>query len=313
MSKYAIETCRLSKVYGDQAVVRDLSIHVPRGSIYGFLGPNGAGKSTTMKMLLGLVKPSSGQIVEFRNSASNGSSKKVLPGLLVGSLIEGPAFYPNLSALENVDLVCDYLGIVRAQGREALDMVGLSGITGKKPVKAFSLGMKQRLGIALALAANPPVLILDEPTNGLDPAGVVEMRKLIVNWAHNRGTTVMISSHILSEIEQMADYVGIISAGTLRFEGRMQDICSAGYLQLQVSDMQSAVVLLSNCGIDYKVEEASRSLILPIISNEVVANLVAHLVNQNVKVYRVQMVRQSLEEAFLELTDPIYTSKVVAK
>ncbi|MDD7541629.1 MAG: ABC transporter ATP-binding protein, partial [Mobiluncus porci] len=227
--EYAIETKALSKVYGEQAVVQDLSIHVPQGGIYGFLGPNGAGKSTTMKMLLGLVKPSGGQITAFPSGEGQGA-EKILPGRLVGSLIEGPAFYPNLSAEENVDLLCDYIGVPRAQGREALGVVGLAGVTGKKPAKAFSLGMKQRLGMALALAPNPPMLILDEPTNGLDPAGVVEMRHLIMDWARERGTTVMISSHILSEIEQMADYVGIISAGTLRFEGRMDDLRSAGHL-----------------------------------------------------------------------------------
>ena len=313
MSNYAIETQGLAKVYGGQAVVQDLSIHVPRGGIYGFLGPNGAGKSTTMKMLLGLVKPSAGRITAFPNSASQGAGKKVLPGRLVGSLIEGPAFYPNLSAEENMDLLCDYLDVSRAQGREALGVVGLAGVTGRKPAKAFSLGMKQRLGMALALAANPPVLILDEPTNGLDPAGVVEMRHLIINWARERGTTVMISSHILSEIEQMADYVGIISAGTLRFEGRMDDVRAAGHLQLQVSDTHVAAELLTNSGIPYQVEKSSNSVMLPVLSDEVVAHLVAHLVNQQVKVYRVQLVRQSLEEAFLALTDPIYTSKVVAQ
>ncbi len=310
--EYAIETKALSKVYGEQAVVQDLSIHVPQGGIYGFLGPNGAGKSTTMKMLLGLVKPSGGQITAFPSGEGQGA-EKILPGRLVGSLIEGPAFYPNLSAEENVDLLCDYLGVPRPQGREALGVVGLAGVTGKKPAKAFSLGMKQRLGMALALAPNPPVLILDEPTNGLDPAGVVEMRHLIMDWARERGTTVMISSHILSEIEQMADYVGIISAGTLRFEGRMDDLRSAGHLQLQVSDPQAAAGLLASSGIAHQVDRQSSSVTLPVLSDEAVASLVASLVNQQVKVYRVQLVRQSLEEAFLALTDPIYTSKVVAQ
>lgn len=313
MPNCAIETRGLSKVYGEQAVVQDLSIHVPQGGIYGFLGPNGAGKSTTMKMLLGLVKPSGGQITAFPSGEAQGAGKKILPGRLVGSLIEGPAFYPNLSAEENVDLLCDYLGVPRAQGREALGVVGLAGVTGKKPAKAFSLGMKQRLGMALALAPNPPVLILDEPTNGLDPAGVVEMRHLIINWARQRGTTVLISSHILSEIEQMADYVGIISAGTLRFEGRMDDLRSAGHLQLQVSDPQAAAGLLARSGIAHEVNCQSSSVTLPVISDEAVASLVVHLVNQQVKVYRVQLVRQSLEEAFLALTDPIYTSRMVAQ
>ena len=167
--------------------------------------------------------------------------------------------------------------------------------------------------MALALAPNPPVLILDEPTNGLDPAGVVEMRHLIMDWARERGTTVMISSHILSEIEQMADYVGIISAGSLRFEGRMDDLRSAGHLQLQVSDTQAAAGLLASSGIAHQVDESSSLLNLPVLSDEAVASLVAQLVNQQVKVYRVQLVRQSLEEAFLALTDPIYTSKVVAQ
>lgn len=313
MVDYAIETRGLSKLYGEQAVVQDVSIHVPRGGIYGFLGPNGAGKSTTMKMLLGLVKPSSGEITAFPSVAEQGAGRKTMPGHLVGSLIEGPAFYPNLSAEENVDLLCDYLGVPHSQGKEALGVVGLAGVTDKKPAKAFSLGMKQRLGMALALAANPPVLILDEPTNGLDPAGVVEMRHLIINWARERGTTVMISSHILSEIEQMADYVGIISAGTLRFEGRIDDVRAAGHLQVQVSDTQAAASLLASSGIAYRVDASSSAVTLPVLSDKAVASLVAHLVNQQVNVYRVQMVRQSLEEAFLALTDPIYTSKVAAQ
>ena len=192
-------------------------------------------------------------------------------------------------------------------------MVGLAGVTGKKPAKAFSLGMKQRLGMALALAAHPPVLILDEPTNGLDPAGVVEMRHLIINWARERGTTVMISSHILSEIEQMADHVGIIAAGTLRFEGSMEVLRASGHLQLHVSDTHAVAEQLTRSGVDHQVDKARGLVSLPVLSDDVMASLVAHLVNHEVQVYRVQMVRQSLEEAFLALTDPIYTSKVVSR
>ena len=207
MSNYIIETKHLTKQYGTQKSVADLSIHVEKGRIYGLLGRNGAGKTTTMKMLLGLTRPTSGE-VKIWGKPLQGNEKKLLPR--IGSLIESPGFYPNLTATENLRIFATLRGVPNRHAiKDALDLVGLP-YKDKKLFSQYSLGMKQRLAIALAVMHDPELLILDEPINGLDPIGIAEVRSFIRQLCDERGKTILISSHILSEISMLADDIGII-------------------------------------------------------------------------------------------------------
>ena len=206
-----LQISHLYKNYGKFQAVRDLNLHVPKGDLFGFVGPNGAGKSTTLKMITGILKPTSGSI-EFDGHAWR---RKDLND--IGTLIETPPLYENLTAFENLKVRTELLGLPDKRCHEALDIVGLTN-TGKKRAGQFSLGMKQRLGIAIAILNNPRLLILDEPTNGLDPVGVEELRELIRSFP-SKGITVILSSHILTEVQQIADHIGIISEGVLGYEG----------------------------------------------------------------------------------------------
>ncbi|WP_215523403.1 lantibiotic protection ABC transporter ATP-binding protein [Varibaculum prostatecancerukia] len=214
MADYILQTQSLSKKFGKQIAVNSIDVCVPRGKVYGLLGPNGAGKSTFLKMICGMIKPSSGSIL-FNNAPWN---RSVLSE--IGALIENAPLYPNLTAYENCRVRSLALGIEKSRIDEVLEIVGLSD-TGKKKSGQFSMGMKQRLGIALALINHPQLLILDEPTNGLDPIAIKDLRGLIRGFA-KQGTTVILSSHILSEVEQIADHVGIIAAGSLGFQGALR-------------------------------------------------------------------------------------------
>ncbi|MCJ7847327.1 MAG: lantibiotic protection ABC transporter ATP-binding protein [Blautia sp.] len=211
MKNLILETENLSKQYGEQMAVRNVSLQIERGSIYGLLGPNGAGKSTTLKMLVGLLRPTGGRIILDGRPWQRESLSKI------GSLIESPALYGNLTAEENLLVHTRLLKIPKTKITEVLETVNLKN-TGKKRVSQFSMGMKQRLGIAAALLSDPELLILDEPTNGLDPFGIQELRELIISFSE-KGMTVILSSHILSEVAQVADTIGIISGGKLLFQG----------------------------------------------------------------------------------------------
>lgn len=215
-----IETKNLTKVYGDFMAVSGISLHIPKGSVYGFLGPNGAGKSTTMKMFLGLTKPTSGAfIIDGKSYPDN--RVEILKE--VGSFIEAPAFYGNLSGKENLEIIGKILGLPASAVDEALELVGLTQYKDRL-AKKYSLGMKQRLGLAGALIGRPPILILDEPTNGLDPVGIHEIRTLIRTLPEKFNCTVLVSSHLLSEVELMADNIGILNHGRLIFEGNLQQL-----------------------------------------------------------------------------------------
>lgn len=212
MNDLILETKSLSKQYGQQLAVDHISLQIRKNTIYGLLGPNGAGKSTTLKMLTGLIRPTGGQIIFEGQPWSRNSLSKI------GSLIESPALYGNLTAEENLLVHTKLLKIRKEKIREVLEIVELKD-TGKKRASQFSMGMKQRLGIAIALLNDPKLLILDEPTNGLDPFGIQELRKLISSFPE-RGMTVILSSHILSEVAQVVDDIGIISGGQLLFQGQ---------------------------------------------------------------------------------------------
>ena len=225
MNNTILEIKNLSKKSGSSYRVKNLSMSIPKSCVYGFLGPNGAGKTTTLKMILGLIKKDAGEIKMFGEDVS---SKNLLALLhKTGSLIENPGGYPHLSGLENMQIIAKLKGVNESEIEKALKTVRLYEQKDKK-LGAYSLGMKQRLGIAMALLGDPKFLILDEPSNGLDPAGIMEIRNLITSLPKERDITVLISSHLLNEIEQMADYVGIIHQGQMLYQGKLSELESTG-------------------------------------------------------------------------------------
>lgn len=225
MNTNIIETDSLTKGTGSQMRVNHIDLRIPEGCVYGFLGPNGAGKTTTLKLLLGLIKPTAGTITFFGQKMADKNRLSILKH--TGSLIESPSFYGHLTGLENMQIIAKLKKVPADEITNVLQTVRLYDQRDKK-VKQYSLGMKQRLGIAMALLGNPRVLILDEPTNGLDPAGIQEIRQLIKELPLNRQMTVIVSSHLLSEMEQMADMVGIIHHGRLIFQGTLAALETKG-------------------------------------------------------------------------------------
>lgn len=245
MSNYIIETRGLTKKYGEQTSVSKLSLHVRKGRIYGLLGRNGAGKTTTMRMLLGLTEPTSGDVKIF-GKPLRGNEKKILPR--IGSLIESPGFYPNLTGTENLRIFADLRGLKGPKYiKNALELVNLP-YKDKKLFSQYSLGMKQRLAIALAVMHNPELLILDEPINGLDPIGIAEVRDFIRNLCDATGKTILISSHILSEISLLADDIGIIDHGVLLEEESLEELekKNGKYFRFTVSNAAAASGLLQD-------------------------------------------------------------------
>lgn len=292
-----VATDNLSKEYDGVYRVQELDIRIKEGDIYGFLGPNGAGKSTTMKMLLGLVKPTSGTI-EIMGKPFNEKNRRVILAS-VGSLIESPSYYGHLTGRENMEIIRRLLDLPKKNIEEAVHIVRMENQMEKK-VKNYSLGMKQRLGIAMALARFPKLLILDEPTNGLDPAGIEEMRELIKMLPKQYGMTVMISSHILSEIDQMATVVGIINQGCLIFQERMSvlDMQREPQIILRTSDNNHAFQLLKKAN----PQRTTDGLQIGALTDEQTGAVVQCLCSNGISVYRVEEHRESLEDIFLNLT-----------
>ena len=287
--KPVIETHALCKSYHGRLVVDHLDLCVPEGCVYGFLGPNGAGKSTTMKMLLGLVHPTGGSVALLGQP---------------GSLIESPSGYLHLTARENLAIVADLKGVDRRDTRRVLDIVHLTKDADRK-VGQYSLGMKQRLGIAMALLGSPRLLILDEPTNGLDPAGIQEMRSLIASMPQTTGATVLISSHLLGEIEQMVDQVGILSHGKLLFEGSLQQLQkhSRGGTLLRVLAVPKALAVLQQQGVTAaRLTDQPDTLQLPPLRDEALAALIRTLAESGAGVVGLTAQTKSLEDIFLSLT-----------
>jgi len=215
VTEYILETKRLTKKFKDQIAVNNVSLSIKKNSVFGLLGPNGAGKSTILKMITGIMKPTFGEIL-FENHLWTRKDLKD-----IGALIESPAIYSNLTAMENLKIACTLYGLPPKRAEEVLDIIGLNQ-TGKKKVRNFSMGMKQRLGLGMAIINNPRLIILDEPTNGLDPIGIEELRELIKSFS-SQGITVILSSHILSEVAQVADEIGIISNGVIGYSGEIKD------------------------------------------------------------------------------------------
>lgn len=296
-----LETVGLTKKYGTQFVVSDLNIHVKKGEIYGLLGRNGAGKTTAIRMVMGLIQPTKGEVILF-------GEKMTVPTKRcfnrIGALIETPAFYENLTARDNLRIIADLRG---TQSRDSIDkaltLVNLKNEKSKK-VKQFSLGMKQRLGIAMALMHEPEFIILDEPTNGLDPAGIQQIRLLIKRLSVEKETTVLISSHILSEIEQLADTIGIIDRGRLIEELSMEEIKRRNrhYVKMTVSDVGRTIPVLEK-ELHITDFESINDKELKIYQTEANFEEVNRLLNKNgIGVSEISMNKGNLEEHFLKLT-----------
>lgn len=295
-----IETKGLCKTYGKQLAVDHVALQVPKGCVYGFIGPNGAGKSTTMKMLLGLIHPSAGQVFLLGRELTPHNRLTLLRQ--TGSLIESPSGYLHLTARENLQIVADLKGISHRDIARVLEIVHLTQDRDRK-VGQFSLGMKQRLGIAMALLGSPKLLILDEPTNGLDPAGIQEMRALIADMPAATGATVLISSHLLGEMEQMVEQVGIIHHGRMLFEGPLHELQrhSRGDLSIRLLHPQKGLAILQANGISVRQKEDV--LTLPPLRDEPLAGLVQALADGGAGVVELNRHTKSLEEIFLSLTD----------
>ena len=294
-----VQTRGLCKQYGKVLRVNHLDLQVPEGAIYGFLGPNGAGKSTTLKMILGLVPPTAGSISVFGKEVNGHNRLDMLKQ--VGSLIESPSYYGHLTGEENLKVVQTLRGVPEKDVYEVLEIVRLEGQRSKK-VAHYSLGMKQRLGLAAALLGFPRLLILDEPTNGLDPAGIQEMRELICSLPARFGMTVLVSSHLLSEIDQMADYVGIIREGELVFQDTLETLHrhSRHNLALRTGDNEGALKLLHQSRVPCAQEEDY--ILLPRLDDPDAAKLIRYLIGHGVDVLRLEERQKSLEDIFLELT-----------
>jgi ABC-type multidrug transport system ATPase subunit len=299
MADLALETQDLTKRFGSRTAVDRLSLRVERGDIYGFLGPNGAGKSTTLRMLLGLVRPTSG-VVRFPLPA--GTWEYLRARSRVGAIIETPAFYENISGRRNLQLLASLSGGVKKKRvEEVLEIVELSD-RARDPVKVYSYGMRQRLGIAQALLPTPELIILDEPTNGLDPQGIQETRKLIRRLRDDMRLTVLLSSHLLTEIEQLCNRVGIIHEGRLLYEGGPEALVTPSKVyRVRVDDLSTAFELLTTLS-GVTVSRNGDSVLRIDANDESIAAVNALLVSKQIKVYELSPAQESLEEAFLRLT-----------
>lgn len=302
--QYILQTDRITKTIGGKTLVRDVSLHVKKGEIYGFLGPNGAGKTTVMKLITNLWKPTEGTIEIFGETLTP-RSYEVLKRM--GSIIEFPTFYDHMTGRENLKLHCEYMGYYsHGSVEQALDMLGL-GDGADKPVKTYSLGMRERLGIARAVVCRPQLLILDEPANGLDPAGIKQVRDLLKTLCGEYGVSIMISSHILSEIESIADTVGVIRRGVMVKEIGMKEIreMSQAYIELSVLNVkQAAFVLSDKLGLsNFKIFEDGKIRIYDVhVSPQ---DLSRALTLADVQVTALGRKGESLEDYFLKITGEV--------
>lgn len=305
MNRPILRLKNIDQYLGKRHVISDLSITVPRGQVYGFLGRNGAGKTTVMKIILGLITPASGT-VEVDGTAVGPTDTRYLSR--IGSLIEEPSFYPNLTGAENIRYLSRVRGTKPAD-RELLGLVGLSAHADRRAGQ-YSLGMKQRLGIALALVGDPDILPLDEPTNGLDPEGIREIRELIQRFSREMGKTIVVSSHILSEIEQLADLVGIIHHGSLHYEGSLEGLVGTRSLVIDPVYPDAAARSLNQHAVPFEMGRDAKLRLAP-RDREATASLVDALVADGVGVAGVKVDQCTLEEAFLAVTGEATTDDLI--
>lgn len=300
MSDAVITTTGLTRRFGHLTAVDRVDLEVPRGSVYGFLGPNGAGKTTTIRMLLGLIRPHAGQVALFEQPLREHRSTLLRR---VGTVVEAPSVYGHLTARENLELTRRLIGGKGSRIDEVLRIVRLEAAADRR-VKGYSSGMQQRLGLALALLGDPDLLILDEPTNGLDPAGIREMRELICQLPARHGVTVFLSSHLLGEVEQVATHIGIIQDGQLLFQGTPDGLQAQiqDRVHLGVDRVDDTARWLADTGWSVQ-RNGHRQLIVAVNGQSDVSMLNARLVERGVNVFHLSLERPSLEEIFLELTE----------
>ena len=297
-----IETSQLTHHYSaNETAVDNVALLVPDGSIYGFLGPNGAGKTTTLRLILGLIKKQSGTISIFGKSFGE-NRLDILRN--IGSLIESPSLYGHLTAYENLLILQKIYQCPIERIKEVLALVGLSN-TGKKRAGKFSLGMKQRLSIAMALLNSPKLLVLDEPTNGLDPQGILEMRELLKQLNRENGITIIISSHLLSEIEKIATHVGIINHGKLIFQGTMSELnnkqIESSSIIIDTNDNVRAMNVINQFVSTAQMQ--NNKIVLPLLGRNVVAEMNKALIQQQLDVYELSIVKNDLESIFFNLVN----------
>ncbi len=300
MQKIAIETSGLTRRFGTQLAVNEVNLQVPEAAVYGFLGPNGAGKTTTIRMLLGLIRPNAGEVKLFGESFADNRLKLLQR---VGALVETPSLYPHLTGRENLEVTRRLLGAKRELIDRALGIVKLTADAHRR-VREYSLGMRQRLSLALALLNNPDLLILDEPANGLDPAGIHEMRDLIRRLASEFGITIFLSSHLLSEVEQVANHIGIIHQGKLLFQGTLAELQAERHEHLTVGVTQpdQAAKCLTAAG--WQVQRGEDGLLnVAATTREAAASINSLLVGQRLDVFHIAQAQASLEDIFLNLTN----------
>ncbi|WP_259404432.1 ABC transporter ATP-binding protein [Hymenobacter sp. HSC-4F20] len=288
--------------FGKRPILHDVNLHVEAGSIYGFLGPNGAGKSTTMRLLLGLLRPASGSVHLFGHNLAR---HRVALLNRVGALIENPSLYDHLTGRENVEATRKLRGVAAHRTAEVLALVGLTD-NAHRPAREYSLGMRQRLGLAIALLSDPDLLLLDEPTNGLDPNGIIEMRELLRRLRQEHGKTIVVSSHLINEIEKVATHVGVIQQGRLVFQGSLPDLqrlqTGRARLVLETEHADSCRNLLPRL-LGGATVLAPGTLWLPWVSREHTAELAAALTAAGQPLYGLRLEQPSLEDTFLHLTE----------
>ncbi|MBN8826594.1 MULTISPECIES: ABC transporter ATP-binding protein [unclassified Spirosoma] len=295
-----IQTLHLSYSFGNRSVLNDVSLIVPKGSIFGFLGPNGSGKTTTIRLLLGLIRSPENNISVF-SKPINDHRLSILRR--VGALIESPSLYPHLSGYANLNLTRLLLQVPSRRIDEVLDIVQLTA-DAHRAVREYSLGMKQRLSLAMSLLNNPELLILDEPTNGLDPAGIRDMRDLLLRLNRDEGKTIFVSSHLLSEIEKIVTHLAIINQGRLLFQGTTEELQQVhpSHVVIQTSEPERAITLLASAA--YTAQQtASRRVELRVDEPSQLARINQLLVGQGIDVYGLQTQRNNLEDLFLNLTN----------
>ena len=301
---YILQTNHLSKVIDGKELVTDVNIHIKKGEIYGFLGPNGAGKTTVMKMITNLWKPTNGTVALF-GEALEDTSYEVLKRM--GSIIEFPTFYEHMSGKDNLQLHCEYMGYYnKGSVEEAMEMLDLADAA-NKPVKRYSLGMKQRLGIARAILCRPELVILDEPTNGLDPAGMKQIRDLFRMLCTEYGMTLMISSHLLPEIESIADTVGVINHGKMMKEISMKEIAetNTAYIELVVEDMKKASYVLAEKMQLSNFKIVDNSIIRIYERGTTTQKISKELMMNDVEISSISQHTETLEDYFLKITGEV--------
>jgi len=300
----AVEGRGLTYRYRGGGGISAIDLFVPRGAVYALLGANGSGKTTTIRLLLGLLRPQAGtlRVLGHPDPARSGAGRRA-----VGALVEAPSLYPHLSGRRNLEVTARLLGVSRSKVDQVMAEVGLDGRDRDRKARDYSLGMKQRLGLAFALVGDPELLVLDEPGNGLDPAGMVQMRHMVAALARERGITVLLSSHLLGEVEHLATHVGIIESGGLRYQGRLGDLVPASGGQLEIASAEPALALARLGELAIPASAAGAGLIhieLPVdgCSDQVDRELLLRLVEAGVPFHAFHRRRVSLESRYFALT-----------